>query len=113
MEKSLIKARRSRYFPASQPTNEISHFSGGYIFQRTRASVQSGSSICAGLSIFNVPIKNILNVLGQYLLFIYQSTGSTVLGFRQLCYVMLLAAADPSSYNLFSGLRRSFCFIIE
>ena len=26
---------------------------------------------------------------------------------------MLLAAADPSSYNLFSGVIRSFCFIIE
>ena len=26
---------------------------------------------------------------------------------------MLLAAADPSSYSLFSGVIRSFCFIIE
>ena len=26
---------------------------------------------------------------------------------------MLLAAADPSSYNLFSGVMRSFCFIVE
>ena len=24
-----------------------------------------------------------------------------------------VAAADPSSYNLFSGVIRSFCFIIE
>ena len=28
---------------SSQPANQIFHFSGGYIFQRTRASVQSGS----------------------------------------------------------------------
>ena len=26
---------------------------------------------------------------------------------------MLVAAADPSSYNKFSGIIRSFCFIIE
>ena len=54
-----------------QPANQIFHFSGGYIFKRTRASAQSCSSNCAGLSIFNVPRDNILNVLGQYLLFTF------------------------------------------
>ena len=52
MEKSplaLAKAqgRRPHFF---QPANQILHFSGGYIFQRKRASVQSGSSNCAGLT---------------------------------------------------------------
>ena len=51
-----------------QPANQIFHLSGGYIFQRMRASVKSGSSNCVELLIFNVPRDNILNVLGQYLL---------------------------------------------
>ena len=60
------QGRRLHYF---QPANQILHFSRGYIFQRTRTSVQSGSSSCVGLSIFNVPRDNILNVLCKYLLF--------------------------------------------
>ena len=38
-------------------------FIRGYIFQRTRASVQSGLSNYTGLSIFDIPRDNILNVL--------------------------------------------------
>ena len=55
MEKSLI----------GKDPNQTFYFSGGYIFQRTRASVQSGPG--AGLMILNVPRDNIL-VLGHCLL---------------------------------------------
>ena len=43
-------------------------------------------------------------------------TFTTVLGwlyFELESYVMLLAAADPSSCNLFSGVIRLLCFIID
>ena len=49
MEESLIG--KDNIFPA----NQIFHFSGGYIFKHARASLQAGSSNCAGLLIFNVP----------------------------------------------------------
>ena len=69
---------------SSQPANQIFHFSEGYIFLRTRASVQSGSSNCTGLSILNVPRDNIKyperpRPVSISTVYFYQSTGLAVL----------------------------------
>ena len=111
MKKSLIQAGRLRYYPASQSNISFPwrvHFSG-------HASIcPIGLVKLRGTVHFQRPKREYPErPRPVYTVYFYQSTGSTVLGVRELCYVMLLAAADPSSYNLFSGDIRPVCFIIE
>ena len=104
-------------FPVSQPA---SHSNISFLW---RVHFPAHGSICPirlvklrGTIDFNVPRDNIkyperlrpVSISTVYLYFELES--------YDLCYardVMLLVAADPSSYNLFSGVIRSFCFIIE
>ena len=102
MEKSLIQGRRLQRFPASQPIK--------YFISLWRVHFLAHTSICPirlvklrGTVDFQRPKR-------QYpdgprpasTVYFYQSTG-----------LRYEAAADPLSYNLFSGVIRSFCFITE